>query len=289
MSMQRYAQAVSGCELVRRIGRVTRFYGLVLEASGPDAFLGEVCEVHSRSHAAPVLAEVVGLRDGTVLLMPYGELRGIGLGSEVIARGQSLRVPAGEALLGRVVDAFCKPLDDRIGGAQRCTARTVDHFRGIQIMSFHYRYPLQSLKTMRGRELETAQAALNLAQAEVDVAQRQLASAEEKMREVEALLRALQRDGNLDLDRYRRARDFLRRTRGQVQVLREELNALIEKRISCSEAVKLGKTGLRSLERHESRLSERAFVEYTRCDQRASDDAWLMVAMRRKREAEGRA
>ncbi|MBK4735699.1 FliI/YscN family ATPase [Noviherbaspirillum pedocola] len=113
MNMQRYAQAVSGCELVRRIGRVTRFYGLVLEASGPDAFLGEVCEVHSRSHAAPVLAEVVGLRDGTVLLMPYGELRGIGLGSEVIARGQSLRVPAGEALLGRVIDAFCKPLDGR--------------------------------------------------------------------------------------------------------------------------------------------------------------------------------
>jgi FliI/YscN family ATPase len=111
MSMQRYAQAISGCELTRRIGRVTRFYGLVLEASGPDAFLGEVCEVHSRSHAAPVLAEVVGLRDGTVLLMPYGELRGIALGSEVIARGQSLRVPAGAAFLGRVVDAFCKPLD----------------------------------------------------------------------------------------------------------------------------------------------------------------------------------
>jgi flagellum-specific ATP synthase len=113
MSMQRYAQAIAGCELVRRIGRVTRFHGLVLEASGPDAFLGEVCEVHCRSHAAPVLAEVVGLRDGTVLLMPYGELRGIGLGSEVIARGQSLRLPAGTDFLGRVVDAFCKPIDGR--------------------------------------------------------------------------------------------------------------------------------------------------------------------------------
>lgn len=113
MSMQRYARAISGCELVRRIGRVTRFHGLVLEASGPDALLGEVCEVHSRSHATPVLAEVVGLRDGTVLLMPYGELRGIGLGSEVIARGQGLRVPAGAQFLGRVVDAFCKPIDGR--------------------------------------------------------------------------------------------------------------------------------------------------------------------------------
>ncbi|MBK4735700.1 hypothetical protein [Noviherbaspirillum pedocola] len=156
-------------------------------------------------------------------------------------------------------------------------------------MSFHYRYPLQSLKTLRSRELETAQAALQLALAEVDVTQRQLASAEETMREVEALLRELQRDGILDLDRHRRTRDFLYRTGAQAQTLREELNALIDKRIGCSEAVQCSKTALRSLEKHETRLSARAFIEYTRCDQRASDDGWLTVAMRRKRETEGRA
>jgi flagellum-specific ATP synthase len=111
MSMQRYASAVRQAELVRRIGRVTQFYGLVLEASGPDVFLGEVCEVYSRAQAAPVLAEVVGIRDGRVLLMPYGELRGIGMGGEVIARGRPLQVPAGPGFLGRVVDAFGKPID----------------------------------------------------------------------------------------------------------------------------------------------------------------------------------
>jgi flagellum-specific ATP synthase len=111
MNMQRYATAVRQAELVRRIGRVTQFYGLVLEASGPDVFLGEVCEVYSRAQAAPVLAEVVGIRDGRVLLMPYGELRGIGMGGEVIARGRPLQLPAGPGFLGRVVDAFGKPID----------------------------------------------------------------------------------------------------------------------------------------------------------------------------------
>jgi flagellum-specific ATP synthase len=111
MSGQRYATAVAHAELVRRIGRVTQFYGLVLEASGPDVFLGEVCEVYSRGQGAPVLAEVVGIRDGRVLLMPYGELRGIGMGGEVIARGRPLQVPTGPAFLGRVVDAFGKPID----------------------------------------------------------------------------------------------------------------------------------------------------------------------------------
>jgi flagellum-specific ATP synthase len=56
-------------------------------------------------------AEVVGIRDGKVLLMPYGELQGIGMGSEVTARGHGLRIPAGEEFLGRVVDAFGRPMD----------------------------------------------------------------------------------------------------------------------------------------------------------------------------------
>jgi len=110
-TMHRYTSALNQAPLTRRIGHVTRSQGLVLEANGPDAFLGEVCAIYSRSQGTPVLGEVVGIRDGRVLLMPYGELHGIGLGSEVIARGQALRVAAGNGYLGRVVDAFGKPID----------------------------------------------------------------------------------------------------------------------------------------------------------------------------------
>ena len=110
-TMHRYTSALNQAPLTRRIGHVSRSQGLVLEANGPDAFLGEVCAIYSRSQGTPVLGEIVGIRDGRVLLMPYGELHGIGLGSEVIARGQALRVAAGNGYLGRVVDAFGKPMD----------------------------------------------------------------------------------------------------------------------------------------------------------------------------------
>lgn len=113
LAMERYVSALNQAPLTRRIGRVSRSHGLVLEANGPDACIGEVCAIYSRAQGVPVLGEVVGIRDGRVLLMPYGELRGIGMGSEVIAQGQSLRVPVGMAYLGRVVDAFGKPLDGR--------------------------------------------------------------------------------------------------------------------------------------------------------------------------------
>lgn len=113
MSSNPYVTAIRNAGLVRRIGRVTQFFGLMVEANGPDVFLGEVCAIYSRSQLAPVNAEVVGIRDGMVLLMPHGDLKGIALGSEVIASGHPLQVAVGDALLGRVVDALGRPLDGK--------------------------------------------------------------------------------------------------------------------------------------------------------------------------------
>jgi len=109
--MKKYLQAIESTEFARHIGRITQFFGLVLESNGPDVFLGELCNIYSRAKGDPIPAEVVGIKDGRVLLMPYGELRGIRLGSEVIGTGMPVQVPVGEALLGRVVNAFGEPLD----------------------------------------------------------------------------------------------------------------------------------------------------------------------------------
>lgn len=116
-----YLNAVRNAELYRRSGRISQFFGLVVEADGPEVFLGERCEIYSRGLATPVLAEVVGIRDGKVLLMPYGDLHGTRVGSEVVATGKAMDVPVGDALLGRVIDAFGNPLDGR--GAVKPAAR----------------------------------------------------------------------------------------------------------------------------------------------------------------------
>lgn len=109
--MKAYLHAIESSDFIRRIGSVTQFYGMVVESNGPDVFLGEQCEIYSRSQMEPVPAEVVGIKNGKVLLMPYGELKGIRLGSEVIATGQPVQVSVGQSLLGRVIDAFGRPLD----------------------------------------------------------------------------------------------------------------------------------------------------------------------------------
>ncbi|HEY0502223.1 MAG TPA: FliI/YscN family ATPase [Lysobacter sp.] len=97
--------------MARRLGRVTSFNGLVIEAQGPETGVGELCEI-DRGERGTVLAEVVGFRNERTQLMPFGDVGGIAPGQSIRACGRSLDVPVGEALLGRVVDAFGSPLDD---------------------------------------------------------------------------------------------------------------------------------------------------------------------------------
>lgn len=111
--MKTLLKAIRDVDFIERTGKVSQFFGLIVESTGPDVFLGELCEIHSKVGGRHIFAEVVGLRDEKVLLMPYGELRGISLGSNVVATGHALRVPIGEALLGRIIDAFGEPLDGR--------------------------------------------------------------------------------------------------------------------------------------------------------------------------------
>jgi flagellum-specific ATP synthase len=103
--------AIDGADLVVRRGHVRDVIGLIIEASGLEAEVGEVCMIETGRDRPPVPAEVVGFRDSRTLLMPLGEMHGIGPGKPVTAEGEAFRVPVGEALLGQVVDAFGRPLD----------------------------------------------------------------------------------------------------------------------------------------------------------------------------------
>jgi len=103
--------AVRKADLVRRIGHVRQLAGLSIESTGPDVLIGEVCEVRPRKGKRAIRAEVVGLNDDRVVLMPYGSMHGIGAGCEVVATGLVPRIGVGPALLGRVINAFGEPLD----------------------------------------------------------------------------------------------------------------------------------------------------------------------------------
>lgn len=108
-----YLKAVQSMESIRMMGKVTKVIGLVIESEGPSINLGELCYVFPRNQAPPLPAEVVGFRDNRVLLMPLGEMQGIGPGNEVVSSQRLLQVKVGKALLGRILDGLGNPIDGK--------------------------------------------------------------------------------------------------------------------------------------------------------------------------------
>ncbi|MCB2040684.1 MAG: flagellum-specific ATP synthase FliI, partial [Rhodoferax sp.] len=129
---------------LERRGTLTRLTGLVLEASGLRVPVGSQCLVKS-AEMKPVLAEVVGFSDDRAFLMPAGDMHGLSSGASVVPSlafvpapqlGRAtqlpsefdagrLRLPLGDGLLGRVVDAQGHPMD-RMGPISDVVSRTLD-------------------------------------------------------------------------------------------------------------------------------------------------------------------
>ncbi|MGA9520788.1 MAG: type III secretion system ATPase SctN [Myxococcaceae bacterium] len=112
IDLSRYYQLIKEAQTVRVRGRVTELTGLVIKAAVPGVRVGEVVEIRGRNRGK-VKAEVVGFQGDEVMLMPLGELSGIGPDSEVIPSGRPLTIQVGEGLLGRVLGGLGQPIDGK--------------------------------------------------------------------------------------------------------------------------------------------------------------------------------
>ena len=109
--LNKYRNVIQTSDFIKFSGRVSKLIGLTIEANGPAVEIGEVCEIYPLKGKNFITAEVIGFRDNVVVLMPFGEMSGIGPGSKVIATGSYLSVEVGDGLLGRVLDGLGKPID----------------------------------------------------------------------------------------------------------------------------------------------------------------------------------
>lgn len=106
-----YLERLQTLEPGHRTGRVSRVVGLAVEARGIRVALGELCRLKGQ-RGGERLAEVVGFREDATLLLPLGDATGLAPGDPVEPMGRALTVPCSEGLLGRVVDALGRPMDE---------------------------------------------------------------------------------------------------------------------------------------------------------------------------------
>jgi flagellum-specific ATP synthase len=110
---KKYSVISDESRVVKLKGRVDKIIGLVIESIGPTVSIGEKCIINTPGFREGRAAEVVGFRENKVLLMPLGDMYGIGPGAEVVACGEQFTMPVGPELQGRVIDGFGNPIDGK--------------------------------------------------------------------------------------------------------------------------------------------------------------------------------
>ena len=113
ITFDRYRNALNNIDSISYTGEVTQVIGLTIESRGPLVQLGEVCLLYNHKRTQAIKAEVVGFKEDRVLLMPLGDIQGIGPGSLVESTHRSLMVPVGDELIGRVLDGLGNPMDGK--------------------------------------------------------------------------------------------------------------------------------------------------------------------------------
>jgi FliI/YscN family ATPase len=121
-------RAVETASRMRPTGSVVRVVGTTVEAAGLATQLGSICWIDIEPEGM-VSAEVVGFRDGRMMLVPFGNLAGIRPGSAVRLREEQFRVPVGPGVLGRVLDGFGRPIDGKgpLRAAHKVIGGTAPH------------------------------------------------------------------------------------------------------------------------------------------------------------------
>ncbi len=106
-----YKKVIDATNPVNYLGYVTQIVGLTIESKGPQVSIGEICTI--KTDEKDIRAEVVGFKDSKVLLMPLGEMQGIGPGQPIFASGEILRVKVGPQLIGRALTGLGLPMDGK--------------------------------------------------------------------------------------------------------------------------------------------------------------------------------
>lgn len=111
IDLSSYIKAVPKTEPMKVYGRVIELTGIIIKATGVKASIGESCRILSEH--VELDAEVVGFRDGKVLLMAVGDLSEIKAGSRVLPIGKKVSVRVSQALIGRVINDRGEPIDGK--------------------------------------------------------------------------------------------------------------------------------------------------------------------------------
>ncbi|PJA26641.1 MAG: EscN/YscN/HrcN family type III secretion system ATPase [candidate division Zixibacteria bacterium CG_4_9_14_3_um_filter_46_8] len=104
---------INACPRVAQSGRIVKAIGMVLEATGLRAGIGQVCSIVTDHSETGIIAEVVGFRDENLILMALEDSPGIIPGAEVRPGHLTLMTRLSPSIVGRIINGLGNPIDGK--------------------------------------------------------------------------------------------------------------------------------------------------------------------------------
>jgi len=112
IDIKKYSSFIETNSFVKKIGKISRIIGLMIESDGPGVAIGSICTIKSRIRPH-ILAQVVGFRNNQTLLMPLGDIDGIEPGCTIEVTEEQPSFGVSSEMIGRVLDGNGKPIDGK--------------------------------------------------------------------------------------------------------------------------------------------------------------------------------
>lgn len=104
---------IKNSETISHIGKIEHVVGMSMEASGGNANIGDIVMIYNDEEKRQIPSEVVGFKGDRIQLMAYENMSGIGTDSFIRNTKKRLKIPVGEFLKGRIIDALGNPMDGK--------------------------------------------------------------------------------------------------------------------------------------------------------------------------------
>ena len=112
VDFEQFYSALGEMNLLECKGSIVRVSGLTVESSGPSVGMGQLCRICLRDGQS-IMAEVIGFREGRLVLLPLEHIDGISPGDTVLSADEPRYIDLDDSIMGRVLDGLGRPMDGK--------------------------------------------------------------------------------------------------------------------------------------------------------------------------------
>ena len=111
MGLSKIKTKLKTTKLSKPFGNITKINPTSLEASGLNPGIGDIVRIVSNENET--LGMVTVVEKNRFIVTPFSFLEGFKVGDKIFIDENGMKIPVGDGLLGRIVDPFMNPLDEK--------------------------------------------------------------------------------------------------------------------------------------------------------------------------------